>query len=93
LDGAEQFFTRAYDYGFSKTLDEAKSKWDEKIILCDAVKAIRYFRPLVVISRFSGTPADGHGQHQFAGYIAPLAVKAAADSNQCTDSGAAWQVL
>lgn len=93
LDGAEQFFTRAYDYGFSKTLAEAKSKWDEKIILCDAVKAIRTFRPLVVISRFSGTTADGHGQHQFAGYIAPLAVKAAADENQCRDAGAAWQVL
>ena len=93
LDGAEQFFTRAYDYGFSKTLDEAKQKWDEKIILCDAVKAIRTFRPLVVISRFSGTPADGHGQHQFSGYIAPLAVKAAADATQCKDAGAAWQVL
>lgn len=93
LDGAEQFFTRAFDYGFSKTLDEAKSKWDEKIILCDAVRAIRQFRPLVVISRFSGTPADGHGQHQYAGYIAPLAVKAAADATQCTDSGAPWQVL
>lgn len=48
--------------------------------------------PLVVISRFSGTPADGHGHHQFAGYISPLAVKATADANQCTDSGAAWQV-
>lgn len=93
LDGAEQYFTRAYDYGFSKTLDEAKQKWDEKIILCDAVRAIRTFRPLVVISRFSGTTADGHGQHQFAGYIAPLAVRAAADANQCNDAGAAWQVL
>lgn len=92
LDGAEQFFTRAFDYGFSKTLDEAKSKWDEKTILCDTVKAIRQFRPLVVISRFSGTPADGHGQHQFAGYISPLAVKAAADVNQCKDAGQPWQV-
>ncbi len=93
LDGAEQFFTRAFDYGFSKTLDEAKSKWDEKIILCDAVRAIRQFRPQVVISRFSGTPTDGHGQHQYAGYIAPLAVKAAADATQCKDAGATWQVL
>ena len=64
LDGAEQYFARAFDYGFSKTLDEAKNKWDEKVILCDAVRAIRLFRPLVVISRFSGTPADGHGQHK-----------------------------
>ncbi|MGD9563796.1 MAG: PIG-L family deacetylase [Pyrinomonadaceae bacterium] len=92
LDGAGQFFTRAYDYGFSKTLEEAKQKWDEKIILCDAVRVIRNFRPLVVISQFSGTPADGHGQHQFAGYISPLAVRAAADPAQCTDAGAAWQV-
>lgn len=92
LDGAEQYFTRAFDYGFSKTLAEAKEKWDEKIVLCDTVKAIREFRPLVVISRFSGTPADGHGQHQFSGYISPLAVKAAADETQCKDAGQTWQV-
>ncbi len=93
LDGAEQYFTRAFDYGFSKTLAEAKQKWDEKIILCDAVRAIRQFRPMVVISRFSGSPADGHGQHQFAGYISPIAVNAAADPQQCQLSGPAWQVL
>ncbi len=92
LDGAEQFFTRAFDYGFSKTLAEAKAKWDEKVITCDAVRAIRVFRPLVVIARFSGTPSDGHGQHQYSGYITPLAVKAAADPKQCTDAGPAWQV-
>lgn len=93
LDGAEQFFARAFDYGFSKTLAEARSKWDEKIVLCDVVRAIRSFRPLVVISRFSGTPADGHGQHQYAGYISPQAVKAAADFAQCKDSGGPWQVI
>jgi LmbE family N-acetylglucosaminyl deacetylase len=92
LDGAEQYFTRAYDFGFSKTLDEAKQKWDEKIILCDAVRVIRNFRPLVVVSQFSGTPADGHGQHQYAGYISPLAVKASADATQCKDAGEVWQV-
>ena len=93
LDGSQQFFTRAFDYGFSKTLAEAKQKWDEKVILCDTVRAIRLFRPLVVISRFSGTPADGHGHHQFAGYISPVAVKAAADPQQCMQSGPPWQVL
>lgn len=92
LDGAEQYFTRAYDYGFSKTLEEAKQKWDEKTILCDVVRVIRNFRPLVVISQFSGTPADGHGQHQYSGYISPLAVKAAADMSQCTDDGPTWNV-
>jgi LmbE family N-acetylglucosaminyl deacetylase len=93
LDGAEQYFTRAYDYGFSKTLAEAKSKWPEDVIKCDVVRAIRMFRPLVVISRFTGTPADGHGHHQYAGYISPIAVKAAADPQQCTDAGTPWQVL
>ncbi len=92
LDGAEQYFTRAFDYGFSKTLDEAKSKWPEEVIKCDVVRAIRLFRPLVVISRFSGTPQDGHGQHQYAGYITPIAVKAAGDPQQCKDAGEPWTV-
>lgn len=92
LDGAEQYFTRAFDYGYSKTLAEAKSKWDEKVILCDVARAIRTFRPLVVISRFSGTSRDGHGQHQFAGYISKPAVVAAGDPNKCKDSGAPWKV-
>ena len=82
LDGGRQFFTRTFDYGFSKTLDEARSKWDEEIVLGDVVRAIRLFRPLIVASRFSGTPADGHGQHQFAGYITPRAFDAAGDPLQ-----------
>ncbi len=94
LDGGEQLFTRAFDYGFSKTLAEAKAKWSEEEIKCDVVRAIRTFRPLVVISRFSGTPNDGHGQHQFAGYISPIAVEAAADANQCKNLNlSTWQVL
>jgi len=93
LDGAQQFFARAFDYGFSKTLAEGRGKWDEKIVLCDVVRAIRVYKQLVVISRFTGTPADGHGQHQYAGYISPIAVKAAADGGQCADSGAPWKVL
>lgn len=92
LDGAEQFFTRAYDFGFSKTLAEAKEKWDEKIILCDVVRVIRSYKPLVVVSVYNGTPVDGHGQHQYAGYISPLAVKAAGDPAQCKESGEVWTV-
>ena len=82
LDGGEQFFTRAFDYGFSKTLAEAKSKWSEREVLGDMVRVIRMFRPLVVHSRFAGNESDGHGQHQFAGYLTPLAFKAAADPAQ-----------
>jgi LmbE family N-acetylglucosaminyl deacetylase len=85
LDGGEQLFTRVMDYGFSKTRAEAAEKWTEQIPLADMVRAIRTFRPLVIISRFSGTPADGHGHHQLAGYLTPIAFKAAADTNQFPD--------
>ncbi|MCU1288061.1 MAG: mycothiol conjugate amidase Mca, partial [Acidobacteria bacterium] len=81
-DGGEQFFTRFMEYGFSKKREEAARIWNEKAVLGDVVRAIRLFRPLVIISRFSGTPADGHGQHQLAGYLTPIAFKAAADPNQ-----------
>ncbi len=93
LDGAEQLFTRAFDFGFSKTLAETRAKWDEEKVKCDVVRAIRSFRPQVVISRFSGTPNDGHGHHQFSGYLTPIAIEAAADKNQCKDAGMPWQVL
>jgi LmbE family N-acetylglucosaminyl deacetylase len=82
LDGGEQFFTRSFDYGFSKTRAEAAAKWDEQAVLGDMVRVIRAFRPFVVYARFSGTPQDGHGQHQMAGYLTPLAFKAAADPAQ-----------
>ena len=85
LDGGEQFFTRSFDYGFSKTRAEAAAKWDEKTLLGDMVRVIRMFRPLVIYARFSGTPQDGHGQHQMAGYLTPLAFKAAADPAQFPD--------
>jgi LmbE family N-acetylglucosaminyl deacetylase len=92
LDGAEQMFSRAFDYGYSKTLAEARAKWDEEVVKCDLVRAIRMFRPQVVVPRFAGTPRDGHGQHQFAGFIAPIAVKAAADPKECEFAGPAWKV-
>jgi LmbE family N-acetylglucosaminyl deacetylase len=89
LDGGEQFFSRAFDYGFSKTLAEAKSKWNEREVLGDMVRVIRTFRPLVIHSRFAGNENDGHGQHQFAGYLTPLAFKAAADPTQYPEQIAA----
>jgi LmbE family N-acetylglucosaminyl deacetylase len=82
LDGGEQFFTRTIDFGFSKSRDEAARRWSERDTLGEMVRVIRTFRPLVIYSRWSGTPADGHGQHQFAGYLTPLALRAAADPNQ-----------
>lgn len=82
LDGGSQYFTRTMDYGFSKSRAEAARIWGEREVLGDMVRAIRMYKPLVIISRFSGTPADGHGQHQLAGYLSPIAFKAAADRNE-----------
>ena len=82
LDGGQQLFTSVMDYGFSKTRAEAARIWGEQVVLGDMVRAIRTYRPMVIISRFTGTPADGHGQHQLAGYLTPIAFKAAADPNQ-----------
>jgi LmbE family N-acetylglucosaminyl deacetylase len=85
LDGGEQFFTRTFDFGFSKARSEAAAKWNEREVLGDMVRVIRRFRPLVIYSRFTGTPADGHGHHQLAGYLTPLAFKAAADPNEFSE--------
>lgn len=97
LDGATQLFTRAMDYGFSKKRDEAAQIWNEREVLRDMVRAIRMSRPLVIISWFTGTPADGHGQHQLAGYLTPIAFKAAGDPKefpeQLKEGLEPWQAL
>lgn len=82
LDGGGQFFGSTFDFGFTKTLDEAARTWGEHDVLGDIVRAIRMYRPLVVYSRFSGTPADGHGHHQLMGKLTPIAFRAAADPAQ-----------
>ncbi len=82
IDGAEQFFTRAIDFGYSKTADEALAKWGRDKVLSDIVWVIRKFRPDVVILRFSGTPRDGHGHHQASAILGKEAFSAAADKNR-----------
>ncbi|MEW6207958.1 MAG: PIG-L family deacetylase [Acidobacteriota bacterium] len=97
LDGAGQFFTRAYDFGFSKSRDEAMTKWNREETLADIVRVIRTFRPMVVVSAWSGTPRDGHGQHQAAGLLTQEAVRAASDparfSDQIKEGLRPWRVL
>ena len=85
LDGAEQYFTRAYDFGYSKTAEETFDHWPREELLRDVVWRIRTFRPHVVVSIFSGTPNDGHGHHQVAGILARSAFRAAADSTRFSD--------
>src|ERR1017187_10861935 len=64
IDGAEQFFTRAIDFGFTRTAEETLQKWGHDRILSDVVWVIRRYRPDVILLGFSGTARDGHGQHQ-----------------------------
>ena len=81
LDGAGQYFTRAYDFGFSRDLEDAWAHWPRDTILKDVVRVVRRFRPQVIVSIFSGTPRDGHGQHQAAGWAAAEAFKAAGNAD------------
>jgi len=82
IDGAEQFFTRAIDFGFSKTAAETFTKWPRDQVLGDVVWNIRRFRPDVIVLRFSGTPRDGHGHHQASAILGKEAFSAAADPSR-----------
>lgn len=80
IDGGRQYFTRAYDFGFSKNAEETFEHWPKDTILGDVVRVVRAFRPHVMVAFFSGTPLDGHGHHQVSGILAREAYDAAADT-------------
>jgi LmbE family N-acetylglucosaminyl deacetylase len=94
LDGAGQYFTRAYDFGFSKSAEETFRHWPRDTVLGDVVRVVRAFRPHVVVAIFSGTRADGHGHHEASGILAREAYDAAADTARfpARDFGPAWSV-
>lgn len=79
VDGAEQFFTRANDFGFSKGPEETLKIWDKEKVLGDVVWVIRKFRPDVIICRFPTTGEGGHGHHTSSAILAQEAFTAAAD--------------
>ncbi len=85
LDGAQQFFTRAIDFGFSKNTTDTFKQWDAEVITADVVWVIRKFRPDVIICRFPPTAAAGHGQHAASAVVAEKAFKLAGDKNAFPD--------
>ena len=97
IDGGRQYFARAYDFGFSKNAQESFTQWPHDSLLRDVITVIRAFRPHVIVSVFSGTPRDGHGQHQVAGILAREAYDAAGDTVRFPRSTTAglggWTVL
>ena len=82
VDGAEQFFSRANDFGFSKGPGETLKIWDREKVLSDVVWVIRKFRPDVIICRFPTTGEGGHGHHTASAILAQEAFTAAADPNR-----------
>ncbi len=83
--GVDLYFTRAVDFGFSKTREESLQLWGQDRVLCDVVRVVRMERPLVMTSVFIGNLTDGHGQHQVAGQMNQEAYNAAGDPKVCPD--------
>ncbi len=95
IDGAEQFFSRAFDFGYSKSPEEAMRFWGHDKILSDVVWVIRKFKPDVIITRFPTTGEGGHGHHTASAILAGEAFEAAADPTQfpeqLTQGVTTWQ--
>ena len=79
LDGGQQFFTRAIDFGYSKDYRETLRVWDEQAVLSDVVRVIRSFQPDVIITRFSPEASRTHGHHTASAVLALEAFKLAGD--------------
>ncbi len=79
IDGAEQYFSRAYEFGYCKSSEEALQIWDHDQVLSDAVWVIRNFQPDIIIARFPPDARAGHGHHAASAIIANEAFVAAAD--------------
>lgn len=95
IDGAQQFFTRAFDFGYSRTADETFKHWPREAVLSDVVTVIRAFRPHVIIARYTGTPADGDGHHEASALLAREVFDVASDTTRFPVSrhGFPWRPL
>jgi LmbE family N-acetylglucosaminyl deacetylase len=95
IDGGEQFFSRAIDFGFSKNPKETFRFWNQEEILSDVVWVIRKFQPDVIIARFPEDGRAGHGQHSASGIMARLGYVAAASADsfpgQFSKGAQVWQ--
>lgn len=94
-DGGTQYFSRAIDFGYSKSADETFKHWDKEVLLEDAVRVIRKFKPDVIVTRFPPDSRAGHGHHTVSAIIAAEAFDLAADPNKYPETAkefGAWQV-
>jgi LmbE family N-acetylglucosaminyl deacetylase len=79
IDGARQFFSRAFDFGYTRSLEETLERWPKEILLEDAVRVVRRFKPQVLMAVFPPTAQAGHGQHQASALVAEEVFELAAD--------------
>lgn len=95
VDGGQQFFTRANDFGYSKTPEETLQIWNKDTVLSDVVRRIRAFRPDIIINRFDHrTPGSTHGHHTSSAMLSMEAFDLAANPNaypQQLDEFDTWQ--
>ncbi len=91
IDGAEQYFTSAVDFGYSKTAEETLQKWNREKVLGEVVHIIREFQPDVILLRWTGTNADGHGHHQASAILGREAFDAAADPQRFPGDLKPWK--
>ena len=70
IDGSRQFFARAFDFGYTRSLEEAFERWPREVLLEDAVRVVRRFKPQVIVAVFPPDARAGHGQHQASAVIA-----------------------
>ena len=85
IDGGEQYFSRALDFGYSKSVEETFQFWGKEDILKDVVWVIRKYRPDIIVTRFLGDGSGGHGNHTASALLAQEAFKDAADPNKFPD--------
>ena len=93
VDGARQFFTRAYDFGYTRSLDETLERWPIETLVSDALRVVRRFKPQVIVAVFPPDARAGHGQHQASAVVARRVfdlVRAAAE-DAAEDDGALWK--
>ena len=91
VDGGNQRFTDALDFGYSKSVDEVWTKWDHDDLQLQAVRTIRELKPDFIITRFPADERAGHGHHTASAELAIECAELAADEKYDTAT-AAWSV-
>ena len=79
IDGARQYFSRAYDFGFTRSFEETFDEWPKPILLADAMRVIRRFKPQVLVAVFPPVARSGHGQHWVSAVVAEEAFALSGD--------------